>query len=281
MLNSKNRNKSNIQSATKIFGVLEELANHGGRMRLKDLAEALGMPMSTAHRVVSSLEGLGYVNQDPNTGEYMLGVRLLFLASAVLHRLDLRKVAYPLLEKLRDETGETANLVVLDSDEALYIEKVESKALVRAFSLIGKRAPVHATGVGKVLLADLAWPDVVVILKRKGMPRLTPNTITDLGEFMEELNRVRAQGYALDMEECEDGAMCIAAPVRDDTGKAIAAISISGPKSRFTDAKLPELTASVKKYAEKLSRILGYNDQFLIHRGFSTAKRGHRKGEGK
>ena len=106
-------------------------------MRLTELAKALGVPTSTAYRLVSSLLQLGYANQDPDSGEYTLGVRLLFLASAVLRQLDLRRVAYPFLEQLRDETGETANLVVLDSDEVLYIEKVEGRASVMAFSLIG------------------------------------------------------------------------------------------------------------------------------------------------
>ena len=274
MLTTGKKSKSNIQSAAKIFAVLEELASHDGRMRLTELAKSLGVPTSTAYRLVSSLLQLGYVNQDPNSGEYTLGVRLLFLASAVLRQLDLRRVAYPFLEQLRDETGETANLVILDSDEVLYIEKVESRASIRAFSLIGRRAPVHATGVGKVLLADMAWPDVIAILKKKGMAKLTSNTITDPGAFMEELNKVRVQGYALDLEECEEGAICIAAPVRNHTGKAVAGMSISGPKSRLSEEKIPEAVTAVKKYAGDLSRALGYSDQLLMREDLSHAYKG-------
>ncbi|HHY98032.1 MAG TPA: IclR family transcriptional regulator [Firmicutes bacterium] len=261
---SQQQNRNLVRSVAKCFAVLESLANHEGSMKLSELSKALGLPPSTTHRLVSSLMEIGYVTQDRETGEYMLGVKILFLAGVVLKRLDLRKIAYPFLEKLRDETGETANLVVLDSDEVLYIEKVESRASIRAFSLIGRRAPVHATGVGKVILADMAWPEVVEILEKKGMPRLTSNTITDPKQFMKELNRVRLQGYALDREECEEGAICVAAPVRDHNGKTVAGMSISGPIGRLTEDRLPLLIQIVMKYAAGLSRALGYVDRLTV-----------------
>lgn len=252
------KEKNEIKSTKKIFAILEELAKNDGRMKLKDIAETLGFPTSTTHRLLSSLREVGYVNQDEVTGEYTLGLRILYLANSVLSRLDLRKIAFPYLEKMSNETGETANLVVQEHDEALYIEKVESKALVRVFSLIGKRAPLHATGVGKIMLADMAWPDVMSILKRKGMEKLSPHTIDDPDVLMEELNKIRKQGYALDEEECELDAWCVAAPVRDYTGKVVASISVSLPISRLTVEKKVKFIELVKEYGNCLSHKLGY-----------------------
>ncbi len=252
--------KKNVQSATKIFAILEELAKSDGSLKITEIAKNLNYPLSTTHRFLASMMDLGYIVQNSDNGKYSLGVKLLSLSGAVLHNLNLRKIAMPFLEKLQSKTGETANLVVLDSDEVLYIEKVESNAAVRVFSLIGKRAPVHATGVGKIFLADMAWSDVLEIIKTKGMKKYTENTITNIDTLMEELNKIRTKDYALDNEECEDGAMCIAAPIRNHTGKTIAGISLSAPKSRFTDDKMENCLEILQESAADLSSTLGFVD---------------------
>lgn len=252
------RNRNSVQSVDKVFAILETLANNDGRLKLTQLSGILKMPTSTVHRFLSSLLALGYVNQDPATGEYLLGVRFLFLAGVVENQLDLRKIAYPILEVLRDETGETANVVVLNSGEALYVEKVESKASVRVFSLIGRRAPVHATGAGKVLLSDWPWEDAAALLAKKGMAKITEHTITDLDRFGEELDKVRSSGYALDWEECETGVRCVAAPVKNHVGKIVASLSLSGPVNRVTEKRIPGLIKAVVSQAHQLSLLMGY-----------------------
>ena len=251
--------KNTVQSAAKLFRVLEVLAENEGRMKLSELVRAMDVPASTAHRLVSSLYDLGYVNKDNYTGEYTLGLRILSLASVVLKKLDLRRVAYPFLEKLRDKVGETANLVVLDGDEVLYIEKVESRATIRAFSLIGKRAPVHATAAGKVLLADMAWPDVLAILEKRGMPKLTEKTVTNPKVLMEKLYEANMHGYSLDNEECELEVVCIAAPVRNHSGKTVASLSVSGPKDRIYGENFQQYIGLIKGNALEISKALGYN----------------------
>lgn len=257
--------KNEVKTTKKIFLILEELADNNGSMKLKDIAESLGYPVSTTHRLLSSLIETGYVYQNTESGEYTLGVRILSLANAVLNNLDLRRIAYPYLKDLRDKTSGTANLVINDQDESLYIEKVESNSLVRVFSLIGKRAPLYATGVGKVLLADMAWSDVLSILKRKGMEKITPNTIADSNALMEELNKIRKQGYGFDNEECEVGAWCVAAPVRDYTGRVIASISISFPKYKVSTKNRSELIKLIVKSADALSDEMGYvKEDFTI-----------------
>ncbi|MFW6026691.1 MAG: IclR family transcriptional regulator [Candidatus Woesearchaeota archaeon] len=252
--------KKNVQSVKKCFAILEELARSNGSLKISDISKKLKYPISTTHRFLTSLMDIGYVSQDLENGEYYLGVKLLTLSSPVLHNLDLRKVCMPFLKKLQARTGETANLVVLDSDEVMYVAKVESDAAVRVFSLIGKRAPVHATGVGKVFLANMAWPEVLEILKKKGMRKYTDNTITDIDTLMNELNIIRANNFAYDNEECEPGAKCIAAPIRNHTGKVIAGISISAPINRFTDDKINSCLDLLQKYTIEISSLLGYID---------------------
>lgn len=258
VLRKMSNNKNRVQSVIKVILILEELAKHDGSMKLTNLARALEMPTSTVYRLLSSLMDLGYVNQNAETGEYTLGLKLLSLSSVVLRQMNLRKIAYPYLEKLQQMTDETANLVVLDSDEVMYVEKVESRQPVRTFSMIGRRAPVHATGAGKVLLADMRSDEVLAILRRKGMKSYTKHTITDYKDFTAELNQVRVQGFAFDKEECELGVVCIAAPVRNHEGRTVASVSISGPSSRLTPAAAQEMVGTVVGVGRELSAKLGF-----------------------
>lgn len=254
--------KNRIQSLTKAFLILEKLAEHGGSIKLKEISQSLKIPPSSVHRVLNTLLDMGYIQQNLETGEYTLGLKILFLSSAVLNKMDLREMAKPILQEVRDLTKETVNLVVLNSDEVLYIEKAESTYMVRVFSLIGDRAPVHATGAGKVFLAHMAWSDVEALLERKGMRRLTENTITQPQRLLKELNQIRLNGYAIDTEECEEGAMCVATPIKNHTGKTIAAMSISGLTSRFTEEKTREYIQVLMEKAGNLSRLLGYKNTY-------------------
>lgn len=249
-----------VKSAKKIFHILEELARNGGKMKLKDISKNLGYPPSTTHRLLNTLTELGYVDQDPTSSDYNIGVKVLSLASSTLSGLDLGNIALNYLCALRDRTGETANLVVNDGNESLYIQKAESRAMVRVFALIGKRAPLHATGVGKVMLADKQWGEVREIFAETGTPRITKYTITDLDEMKLELEKIRRRGYAYDNEECELGAFCVAAPVRDYTGKVIASMSVSIPTNRFSKITKEMLIKEVLTQSSKLSIKLGYNE---------------------
>lgn len=258
-MNTRNRNKS-VQVLERSFAVLEEIAKNNGEVSLGALVKSIGIPHSTTHRILSTMISLGYVEQNMKNGHYRLGLKLLSLSSVILQNLDLRRIARTYLDELMRETGETANLVVLDRDEVVYIEKAESQASVRVFSLIGRRAPVNATGAGKVLLSELAQQDIIDILRSRGMPKLTPHSITELPVMLDELALVRQRGYAIDDEECELGARCVAAPVRNHTGRIVAAMSISGPSSRLTLERLKEIAPTVIKAANSLSSALGFTE---------------------
>ncbi|MGI6034527.1 MAG: IclR family transcriptional regulator [Limnochordia bacterium] len=247
-----------IQSAERVLNLLDILAQEGTEMSLTHIGQRLGVHISTAHRLATTAMYCGYVEQNPETDKYRLGLKCLHLANALLHQLDLRRIARPFMEKLVEESDETVNICVLDDGEVVYIDKAEGAASLRLFSRIGKRAPAHATAAGKILLAHLAPGDVEAILKEHGMDPLTPQTITSRDELSAQLQEIRRLDYSLDDEECEEGARCVAAPLYDHTQRVIAALSISGPVSRFSVENLPRLISLVRECAGKISKQMGY-----------------------
>jgi DNA-binding IclR family transcriptional regulator len=214
--------------------------------------------VSTAHRLLTTLIRQGYCRQNPETGRYALGSKLFQLGEACLGQIDLRMLARPFLERLCRETGETANLVVLDGQEALYLDKVESPQNLRIFSRIGHRAPLYCTGAGKVLLAYRHETEREALLGRGPLKPLTRRTTTSLLRLRRELAQVREQGFALDREECEEGAYCIAVPVRNAQGRIEAALSVSGPTVRLGSHNVAPLIPLVCRIGDELSAQLGF-----------------------
>ncbi|MDN5348250.1 MAG: IclR family transcriptional regulator, regulon repressor [Clostridia bacterium] len=253
-----NRNHQ-IRSVARALKILDVLGNAGAELALAEIAAQLGLPKSTVHGLLSTLRDFDYIEQSPFTGKYRLGIRLFELGNAVARNWDVRTVAGPYIQRLLEEIGETVHLVVLDKGEVLYIDKRECRdATLRIVSQVGMRLPAHCTGVGKVLLAHLPASEVKQIISQKGLPRFTKNTITDPKKLEEELAKIREQGYAIDNEEIMPSLRCVAAPIRDHTGKVIAAISVSGPVSRLSGEKFGRAIKSVTETALTISRDLGY-----------------------
>jgi DNA-binding IclR family transcriptional regulator len=192
------------------------------------------------------------------TGQYRLGTKLIELAGRALEAMSVARVAKPQLEDLVATTGETAHLMVFDANEGLYVEKVESPRSFRMPSQVGRRIPLHCTGVGKALLAYLPPEDVERVIAERGLPALSPNTITTPRALAKELATIRDRGYAVDAEEIELGLRCIAAPVFDHTGSVAASISIAGPSARVTPSREAELALRVMAAAAEISRQLGH-----------------------
>lgn len=247
-----------VQSVARALTILEALSSNRGDVGIAELSEKVGLHVSTVHRLLSTLKTKGYVRQSPENGRYTLGPKAFHLGHAYLEQHELRKVVRPFLERLSQASGETANLVILDQGEAFYLDKVESERNLRIFSRIGHRAPLHCTAVGKVLLAHMPSEKVREFIYDKPLEALTRNTITSPPLLEQELRKVKEKGYAFDQEECEDGACCIGVPLRDFTGEAVAAMSISGPSVRLTPEKLEELVPLMKEVAEVISSRLGY-----------------------
>lgn len=250
-----------IQSVARALAILDALADARGELALHEIAERLGLPKSTAHGLISTLRDYGYIEQCSFTAKYKLGLRLFEVGSVVALGWDVRTVAAPFIEKLLVEMRETVHLVILDKYEVLYIDKRESSESLRIASQVGMRLPAHCTGVGKVLMAYLGPEMRQEIIAAKGLPRYTQNTLTDAASLEAELTRIREQGYAVDNQEIMDSLKCVAAPIRDQTGQVVSAISLSGPISRMQGERFENAIRLVTKTAEEISANLGYRSQ--------------------
>ena len=257
-----------IQSVRRAIRVIEQLAAEKSPIAIGQLSKKIGLHVSTTHRLLSTLKADGFVQQDLASGRYGLGSRLIFLGQQYLEGLDLRHVARPFLEELSGQTGETANLVVLNQGEALYLDKVEAGPGpgLRISSRIGNRAPLHCTAAGKILLAGMSEVEQSQWLAGHRLVALTGQSLTDAPSLQGELERVRQQGLALDLEECEEGAHCIAAPVRSSRGDVTAAVSLSGPSIRMPSPRMRELSSLVMRTGRLISEKLGYHASNELHR---------------
>ncbi|MFV0466715.1 MAG: IclR family transcriptional regulator [Lachnospiraceae bacterium] len=250
--------KNPIQSAERIFGILELLAERG-EMGLLELSQELNLNKTTVHRMLSSLIFMGYAKQREDTQKYSLSLKVVGIAGKLLEHTDILPIVRPYLEALSAESGETVHLVQRDGNHIIYIDKVESKVgSIRMVSYIGMVHPMYCSGVGKAILAALSDENVRQVFDESKIEKKTIHTITEYPRLKEELAKVQEVGYAIDDEENELGVRCIAVSLRDFTGDAKYALSISGPVSRMTHEKIQELSQRILEVREKLSKDLGY-----------------------
>ncbi|MFE7130459.1 IclR family transcriptional regulator [Streptomyces sp. NPDC057638] len=240
-----------VQSLERAFDLLERMADAGGEVGLSELSTSSGLPLPTIHRLMRTLVACGYVRQQPNR-RYALGPRLIRLGESAATLLG--TWARPHLARLVDETGETANMALLDGDEIVYVAQVPSRHSMRMFTEVGRRVLPHSTGVGKALLAGVPADTVRALLSRTGMPAATDRTITTPDGFLTALAEVRARGYAVDDNEQEMGVRCLAVAVPDSP--TAAAISISGPAGRVTDEATERIVPILQEVARELSSSL-------------------------
>lgn len=250
--------KNPVQSAERIFQVMEVLADNG-EMGLMELSAALGLHKSTVHRLLMSLIYMGYAKQNEATQKYMLSYKVVNMAGKVLDRTDVLQVAKPYMERLSDLSGEAVHLVQRDDNNILYIYKIEAKVgTIRMVSHVGMVHPMYCSGVGKAIMATLPEDEVQKIWNESIIEKKTDKTITDYAKMQEVLEEVRKNGYALDEEENEKGVRCIAACLYGHQKEVKYAFSISGPTSRMTKERVKELSVDVLKVQEELSRELGH-----------------------
>jgi len=246
--------KSSIQVIERMMGLLDVLARRSVPVNLKHLASETGLHPSTAHRILSVMVDNRLVDRiEP--GAYRLGIRLLDLGNLVKSRISVRQEALPYMQGLHDELGETVNLCVRHDDEVVYVERTSSaSSMMRVVQIIGTRAPLHITAVGKIFLAEDKPDRAAEYMRRTGLPKYTENTLTDREHLSRELDKIRRQRYAFDNEEAEKGVSCIAAGIYNDDGRLIAGLSVSAPSDRLDRA----WTKQVMQTAEKVSRAIGY-----------------------
>ncbi|WP_028926060.1 IclR family transcriptional regulator [Pseudonocardia acaciae] len=243
------------QSLGRALRILARLGD--GPASLDELADGVGVHKTTVLRMLRTLGSEHFVFRD-RTHRYHLGARIHELSSRGLDQREVRGIALPHLAAFNREHGRTTHLSELLGAEIVYIDKLESHDHVRMASRVGLRAPVHCTAAGKALVAWLLPAELDAVLAALTFVPRTPNTITNADAFRAELDRVRAQGWAHDGEENEPSINCIAAPVRDATGRAVAAVSVSVPNIVMSDERLRELLPSLLAVTERISRDCGW-----------------------
>ena len=249
--------KNPIQVAGRLFDALELLAG-GGPMSLKDLAPALNLNKSTTHRILASLIYMGYVRQTPE-GDYDLTLKIVDLSERMRIRIDLISTVRPFLEQLMESCSETVHFVRREGADCVYVDKVEAfQNNVRMISHVGSRIPFYRSAVGKAMAAELSLPEVERLWMSTEIQRTTPYTITNLEEFLENLEEVRRKGYALDNEENETGVRCIAAslPLPGPDSAARYAFSVSVPISRMDNDRIRELSYHILKTKDDIIRAI-------------------------
>jgi IclR family acetate operon transcriptional repressor len=249
--------ESRNQALTRALTLLERLSQTPDGLSLTDLSYQLGMPTATVHRLLSTFEEFDFVEQDAEQGLWFVGLKAFTVGNAFVHRRDFVASARPHMHTLVELCGETVNLGVIDDGEAVFISQVESREVMRMIVRLGSRSPIHASGVGKALLANLPESRVARILQQRGLQRYTESSIDNPTQLHAELHHIRQLGYALDDEEHAVGLRCVASAIFDENGLALAAISLSGPKARITDNRLDELGIAVRQSADEITQTLG------------------------
>ena len=246
-----------VQSLTRGLSILECLGLAEGGLTLTDIGQRVQLPPSTVHRLLATLEKMGYVYQAGELGRWYVGLQAFTVGSSFLSSRDFIAQSHPFMRRLMDQSGETVNLAILDGTEAVFVDQVQCREMMRTIVKLGSRAPLHASGVGKAMFAALPDDQIDAILKVLGLPRITGNTITTPETMWASIRVIRQRGWSFDDEEHAPGTRCVAAPIYDEHAETLGAISLAGPSSRLPDERIRQLGPLVAHTAEELTHRLG------------------------
>lgn len=247
-----------IGSVQRALDILNLFNNQSGELGVTEIAKLLELHKSTVSGLVYTLENNGYLEQNPDNRKYRLGLKLLERASTLLNQIEIRQVAAPFLQQLRDWSQESINLAIRDEGQVVYVERLLSEQTLGLRSEVGKRADVHSTALGKAMLACLPHDEARQILSSYDLSRYTQNTLTEVDAVMYDLDRTRERGFAIDDEEYELGGRCVSAPILNHLGEPVAAVSISVPLPRIPPERVPYFGKKVKEIAAQISERMGY-----------------------
>ncbi len=239
----------------KAMAVLDHVAAFGRPVRFGEVLETSDLPKATLYRLVQTLTQQSLLSFDPDRQTYALGLRLVRLAHTAWSQSSLAPIARPHLDGLSADLGETVHLAQLDTAQVLYVDKRNARQPVEMFSGAGKVGPAYCTGIGKAMLAFLDAPRLDTALGQQSFHKFTDATITNATALREELQTIRACGYAFDREEHEPGIICVAVPVLAASGRVLGGISVTGPTSRMTLTALAALAPKLKETAAKIANL--------------------------
>jgi IclR family transcriptional regulator, acetate operon repressor len=245
-----------VQAIDRALATLAVIAESDG-LTLTELAQQAGLAPSTAHRILASLEAHGFVAHDRERGLWVIGVGAFQVGTSFVRNRRFAGIGRLKMHEMMEATGETINLGVEDDGEVVFISQVESHGALRAFFRAGSRAHIHASGVGKALLAQMPDERVRAILHKRGLTRFTEHTLATAADLFRDIADIRARGWSVDNEERTLGMRCIAAPIFNEYGEAIAGVSLSGPTVRVTPERAGELGPFVKRAAAEITASIG------------------------
>ncbi|MEJ5082928.1 MULTISPECIES: IclR family transcriptional regulator [unclassified Ochrobactrum] len=253
---AENAAPSSVQVLDRSLKLLALIAENDGST-LTDLADESGMAPSTVHRLLTSLANHGMVSHDLESGDWTIGVKAFEIGNAFRRFRKLGTLARPYLKSLMEASGETANIGIEDDGDVVFISQVESHAPMRAFFRPGRRGPIHASGIGKAVLSTWSDTQIARTLSGKALEQFTQRTLDTLPLLLKDIQATRTRGWSIDDEEHTLGMCCIAAPIFNEHGEAIAGISVSGPAVRLPRQKLEELGPLIRSTADDLTHAMG------------------------
>jgi DNA-binding IclR family transcriptional regulator len=247
-----------IQVLERTSEIIDVMTNYPKGISLADICNASKLNKTTVFRILANLQQFGYATQDIQDGKYRLGFKFVEISTTILAESDIRNTAHAYLEKLSSVTSEVVHLIVLDGYEGVYIDKVHNSSnTIRMLSRVGKHLLLHCTSAGKVLMSGMSETEIDNVIRVKGLIKKTENTITNRDTLMKELIKVKAQGYAEDDIENEEGIRCLAAPIYNYKGEIAAVVSIAGVTLRVTKQRLPELAFVLKDITSQITKEFG------------------------
>jgi DNA-binding IclR family transcriptional regulator len=250
---------SNNQSVERVFKIIELMSEHREPMRLQSIAEELDIHPTTVLRFLYTLMQCGYVEQDKETLKYYLTLKICAISNRVKSNSQISYLAKPYLFSLSKILKESVCLAIERDMTIIYIDVVDGPdQMLKTMQRIGNIAPMHCTGIGKLILLDKSEEEIDTMIEEKGLTRFTDNTLITKESLMKELKEISKLGYAFDNEECEIGAKCVAVPIKDYTGKTVAGISVTGSIFKITDEFVNENIKYLFEAAQKISSTLGY-----------------------
>ena len=251
------RASGQVQSLSRALKLLNALSYQSPGLSLSEVAQQVGLPNSTAHRLLTTLQNERFVRFDNERSVWLIGVQAFRVGSAFVRSRDLVAIARPYMRRLMERSGETVNLGISDRGEVVYLAQVECQKMMRAIAGPGGRARMHCSGVGKAILCHLSPEDTRKVLHGRELVRETQNSHFSIEALFQDLEVCEQRGYAVDDEENAIGLRCVASAILDEHGEPIGAISVSGPSARITDQRIPALGDLVNKIAHDVTVELG------------------------
>lgn len=252
---------SGVPSVERALRIFELLAHSRRGFSLSEISRNLGLPKSSTHLIVATLERKGYLQRNTATGKYCFGLQLITISRSALENLDLRYVARPYLLKLAQQTRLTVHMAVFERGEAVIIDKIEAPGLLKLATWVGRRMDVNCTGVGKALIAFLPKDTFDQQIRGKVLAKHNDRSIVSIRALERELVEVRKLGYSFDDEEDEIGLRCIGAPIFNSTGTVIAALSVAGTTAQLPIEQIPDIAKNIKQATGAISSNFGYPDR--------------------